>query len=138
MVGGYVEKSCGCIIFDGKKVLVVKQRSCIYGFPKGHVEEGETEIMTAIRETKEEVGLDVYVDPNLRFTINYLVKEDKLKEVVYFVSFLKNNNDVIIQEEEIDSYMWVDIDEVYDVLTFDNLKNLWNEAMEKYKEIYNS
>lgn len=133
-----MEKSCGCIIFDGKKVLVVKQRSCIYGFPKGHVEEGETEIMTAIRETKEEVGLDVYVDPNLRFTINYLVKEDKLKEVVYFVSFLKNNNDVIIQEEEIDSYMWVDIDEVYDVLTFDNLKNLWNEAMEKYKEIYNS
>ena len=133
-----MEKSCGCIIFDGNKVLVVKQRSCIYGFPKGHVEEGETEIMTAIRETKEEVGLDVYVDPNLRFTINYLVKEDKLKEVVYFVSFLKNNNDVIIQEEEIDSYMWVDIDEVYDVLTFDNLKNLWNEAMEKYKEIYNS
>ena len=132
-----MEKSCGCIIFDGNKVLVVKQRSCIYGFPKGHVEEGETEIMTAIRETKEEVGLDVYVDPNLRFTINYLVKEDKLKEVVYFVSFLKNNNDVIIQEEEIDSYMWVDIDEVYDVLTFDNLKNLWNEAMEKYKEIYN-
>jgi len=137
MVGGYVEKSCGCIIFDGDKVLVVKQRSCIYGFPKGHVEEGETEIMTAIRETKEEVGLDVYVDPNLRFTINYLVKEDKLKEVVYFVSFLKNNNDVIIQEEEIDSYMWVDIDEVYDILTFDNLKNLWNEALEKYKEIYN-
>jgi len=137
MVGGYVEKSCGCIIFDGDKVLVVKQRSCIYGFPKGHVEEGETEIMTAIRETKEEVGLDVYVDPNLRFTINYLVKEDKLKEVVYFVSFLKNNNDVIIQEEEIDSYMWVDIDEVYDILNFDNLKNLWNEALEKYKEIYN-
>lgn len=137
MVGGYVEKSCGCIIFDGDKVLVVKQRSCIYGFPKGHVEEGETEIMTAIRETKEEVGLDVYVDPNLRFTINYLVKEDKLKEVVYFVSFLKNNNDVIIQEEEIESYMWVDIDEVYDILTFDNLKNLWNEAMEKYKENYN-
>lgn len=132
-----MEKSCGCIIFDGDKVLVVKQRSCIYGFPKGHVEEGETEIMTAIRETKEEVGLDVYVDPNLRFTINYLVKEDKLKEVVYFVSFLKNNNDVIIQEEEIDSYMWVDIDEVYDILTFDNLKNLWNEALEKYKEIYN-
>ena len=132
-----MEKSCGCIIFDGDKVLVVKQRSCIYGFPKGHVEEGETEIMTAIRETKEEVGLDVYVDPNLRFTIKYLVKEDKLKEVVYFVSFLKNNNDVVIQEEEIDSYMWVDIDEVYDVLTFDNLKNLWNEAMEKYKEIYN-
>lgn len=132
-----MEKSCGCIIFDGDKVLVVKQRSCIYGFPKGHVEEGETEIMTAIRETKEEVGLDVYVDPNLRFTITYLVKEDKLKEVVYFVSFLKNKNDVIIQEEEIDSYMWVDIDEVYDILTFDNLKNLWNEALEKYKEIYN-
>lgn len=132
-----MEKSCGCIIFDGDKLLVVKQRSCIYGFPKGHVEEGETEIMTAIRETKEEVGLDVYVDPNLRFTIKYLVKEDKLKEVVYFISFLKNNNDVVIQEEEIDSYMWVDIDEVYDILTFDNLKNLWNEALEKYKEIYN-
>ena len=51
-----MEKSCGAIIFNDGKVLVVKQTSGFYGFPKGHVEIGETEKETAIRETKEETG----------------------------------------------------------------------------------
>lgn len=131
-----MEKSCGCIVFNGDKVLVIKQLSGIYGFPKGHVEEGETEVMTALRETKEEVGIDVRVDSNFRFTMFYLVKDNILKEVVYFISFLEGSSCVSIQEDEIDSYMWVSIDDVYDVLSFDNLKKLWLDVLDKYKEVY--
>lgn len=32
------EKSCGCIIIEDKKVLLIKQTNGIWGFPKGHVE----------------------------------------------------------------------------------------------------
>ena len=60
------EKSCGCIIIDNRKVLLVKQTSGDWGFPKGHVENNETEIETAIRETKEETNIDVEIDEKHR------------------------------------------------------------------------
>ena len=53
------EKSCGCIIIEDKKVLLIKQTNGIWGFPKGHVEKNETELQTAEREVKEETGLDI-------------------------------------------------------------------------------
>ena len=53
------EKSCGCIIINKNKVLLIKQTKGHWGFPKGHVEKDETEIETAIREVKEETGLDI-------------------------------------------------------------------------------
>ena len=56
------EKSCGAIIFDKDKILVIQQKEGHWGFPKGHVEEGETEVETAIREIKEETNLDVNED----------------------------------------------------------------------------
>ena len=54
------EKSCGCIVFNEKKqILLVHQNAGHWGMPKGHVENDETEIQTAKREVKEETNLDV-------------------------------------------------------------------------------
>jgi 8-oxo-dGTP pyrophosphatase MutT (NUDIX family) len=53
--------SCGIIITDGKKVLVGHATECGFqhDIPKGRHEYGEKFIETAIRELKEETGLDV-------------------------------------------------------------------------------
>ena len=40
------EKSCGCIIINKNKVLLIKQTKGHWGFPKGHIEKDETEIET--------------------------------------------------------------------------------------------
>ena len=53
------EKACGCIISQNNKILLIRQMSGMWGFPKGHVEEGETEEQTAKREVKEETGLSI-------------------------------------------------------------------------------
>ena len=52
------EKSCGCIVLDKRTVLLIKHNSGHWDFPKGHVEGEESEVETAIREVKEETGLD--------------------------------------------------------------------------------
>ena len=60
------EKSCGVIVYRRNQehidLLLVKNR---YGghwsFPKGHVEGNETEVQTALREVREETGLEVEV-----------------------------------------------------------------------------
>lgn len=124
------EKSCGAIIINENKILVVKQKSGFYGFPKGHIEKNETEKITAIREVKEETNIDIEIDDNLRFSIFYLVNGNINKEVVYFVGYPKNTN-IKIQEQELESAQWLDIEKVEEILTFDNLKELWRKVLKE-------
>ena len=126
-----MEKSCGAIIFNEDKVLVVKQTSGFYGFPKGHVEIGETEKETAIREAKEETGLDIKIISDKRYTQSYIVKENVHKDVVFFIAKLENNNEKR-QVEEIEEILWIDINEVENILTYDSLKELWKEAKKDF------
>ncbi len=127
------EKSCGTICISDEKVLVIRQKQGFYGFPKGHVEEDETEVETAIRETKEETNIDVLVDESLRFSLSYVVNDIIDKEVVYFIAKPQNEN-IRIQESELLDATWVDIDDVYNILTFYNLKNLWKDVLTKIKK----
>lgn len=119
------EKSCGTIIVDKGKVLLVKQKkSGAFNFPKGHMDDSETEIETAIRETKEETNLDVEVDSSKRFEMSFIQSEGINKVVVYYIATL-NSCCIKKQESEISDIIWVEIDKVEDLLVFDNLKNLW-------------
>ena len=127
-----MEKSCGCIVFNNGKVLVEESISGFYGFPKGHIENGESEEECAIRETLEETGISVSVDSSNKFYLSYLVHDVIPKEVVYFISFLNGSDNIVIQEEEVRSACWVDIDKVRNKLTFDNLKELWDNVLEVY------
>ena len=66
----------GCIFNDQGEVLLQRRGdSHQWGFPGGAVESGETPEMTAVREAKEETGLDVsvgrligvYTDPDITY-----------------------------------------------------------------------
>ncbi len=126
------EKSCGTIIIKNDEVLVIKQKSGFCGFPKGHIELDETEVETAIRETKEETNIDVEVNEKLRFEMSYITDKNIDKTVVFFVA-KPTTEELIIQEEELSDAKWVKFDEVEDNLTFDNAKELWREVYSKIK-----
>lgn len=118
------EKSCGAIIFyrnrRNTKVLLVKNNNGRYwSFPKGHIEQGENEEETAIREIKEETGLDVTIVKNFREISEYCPFGKIRKRVVFFLAQAFTDN-VKIQEEEIDSYIWVDLQQARKLCTYDN------------------
>lgn len=126
------EKSCGAIVYkkenDELKFLLVYQSNGHYSFPKGHVEEGETEIETATREIKEETNLEVEVDTNFRYVISYLVESRNVnKDAVYFVAIPKTF-DLKNQEGEIAECSWNTYEEVLNKLEFDNLKEVFENA----------
>lgn len=87
-----LEKSCGAVVFteiDGtRQYLLIRNHKGIYGFPKGHVEAGETETETALREIREETDLHVTILEGFRYVERYPVvkKPDTMKDVVYFVA----------------------------------------------------
>lgn len=118
------EKSCGCIIFNAKKeILLLHQNAGHWGLPKGHVEEGETEEQTAIREVKEETNIDVVINTNYRYSMTYNPKEDVEKEVVYFIAENTSNN-IKPQQEEVQEVIWLDIDNAINTITYENSKEL--------------
>ena len=118
------EKSCGGIIFyNGKqntKILLVKNTNGRYwSFPKGHIEQGETEKETAAREIKEETGLDVDIKRDFREVSDYCPFGKIRKHVVFFLA-QAFTDDVKIQEEEISEYIWVDFQQARKVCSYDN------------------
>ena len=125
-----MEKSCGAIIINNNKILMVKQRNGVVGFPKGHVEKGETEEETALREIKEETNLDVKIDESKRFENSYIMDNGIKKEVVFFLAS-PINDELIKQDCEIEKLKWVDIDKVLDILTYDDLKELFKKALKE-------
>ena len=118
------EKSCGCIIINDKKeVLLIHHNAGHWDFPKGHVESGETEIETAIREVKEETNIDVEVNKNFRYSIKYSPKKDVIKEVIYFLARNVSDNKQA-QLEEVSEVKWFDFNDAIKQITFDNSRNI--------------
>ena len=115
------EKSCGAVIFDNDKVLVLKQVQGHWGFPKGHVENNETEIETAIREIKEETNLDVEINEKFRYVETYSPKENVTKDVDFFVAN-KIGGDVKPQEEEVSEIKWVSPKEALELVSYESSK----------------
>ena len=131
------EKSCGAIVyrrFHGNiEILLIRHiNSGHWSFPKGHIEPGETEIQTAVREIKEETAIDVMIDPTFRETVSYSPKRDTQKIVVYFIGRAKNYN-FIPQEDEISEIRWVDIGYASRILTYENDKNIVIKAKNAIK-----
>lgn len=122
------EKSCGALVYhkneDHIQFLLIKSR---YGehwsFPKGHVEGQETEVETALREVKEETGLDITLQDGFRHCVEYYPKPNIKKKVVYFLGE-SHSRDFKMQEEEISRILWADIRKAYHMVTFKNDKNL--------------
>ena len=127
------EKSCGCIIINDNKVLLICSINwSFWWFPKWHVEKWENEIETALRETKEEVWLDVEIDDTKRYVLNYTVRNEIDKTTVLYLAKPKNKN-YILQESEISNAKWCDFEEALEILTFDNWKNILKKVIEDLK-----
>ena len=124
------EKSCGCIVLDKEhiKVLLIKHNEGHWDFPKGHMEEGENEIQTAIRETKEETNIDVKINENYRYKINYSPKEDVTKDVIYYLA-TKTTEEAKPQLSEVSDVEWVNINDAIEKITYDNSRNVLKQLL---------
>ena len=128
------EKSCGAIVFNKEnQVLVVEMKQGHWSFPKGHIEANETEEETAIREVKEETNIDILIDNKFRRISTYSPYQGVTKDVVFFIAKAANNN-VVIQQEEIQSAGFYDKTFVVNKITFKNDLNIYLDAL-KYKRL---
>jgi len=127
------EKSCGCIVFNKKKkVLLVKMIDSHWSFPKGHIEENETEYDTALREVKEETNIECKIIDGFRYVSTYSPYSNVIKDVVYFVAKATTDS-VIIQQEEIIASGFYSIEKATHTITYKQDLDIFTEAVKFYK-----
>jgi len=89
-VEAMVERSCGTVpytVIDGKvRFLLIAGGDGYCGFPKGHMECGESERETALRETWEETSVRVSLKDGFVREAAYPIGRGKTKRVVYFLA----------------------------------------------------
>ena len=122
----------GCILIDKetKKIaLIYRDYRNDYSFPKGHVEEGESLVECAIRETEEEIKRKVkLVSENIFCTEEYVNHDENIR-VNYYLGFddgISDNTSLEVHE-----LVWCDIDEVSDKLTYETSKKMFNSVKDK-------
>lgn len=119
------EKSCGVLpwrMHNGQRefLLVFESFSKCWSLPKGHMEAGETEPQTALRELGEETGLTAQLDTSRWASIEYPISDVARKQVVFCLGAV--TGDPIVRLGEIDKFKWVTAEELRDHLFPDTVK----------------
>ncbi len=128
------EKSCGAIVINkNNKILLVHHNAGHWDFPKGHIENRETEEQTAIREVKEETNIDIIINNKYRYTTSYSPKENVMKEVVYFLA-QNIDEDKNPQLEEVSEVKWFTFEEAMNTITYENSKEILNKLKRDIEE----
>lgn len=107
--------SCGFLIVRGNPVesflLMVHENRL--DLPKGHIDEGETQMQCALRELHEETGIaetDIELIPDFVFETSYSVRRKKYNRTPIpkstFIYLARLTNDVKIELTEHEGYLW--------------------------------
>ena len=131
------EKSCGAVVFhrgkDGIKLLLVRNCNGKYwSFPKGHMEVGENEHQTALREVYEETGLRVKIYSGYRQVSDYSPFANIKKRVVFFLAETDSDR-VKIQRSEIESYVWASFEQAKRMCSYQNDLRILESAQKAIK-----
>ena len=122
----------GCILVnkDTKQIaLVYREQFNDISFPKGHVEEAETLIECAVRETEEEIKRKVKLINDEIFCVDKYSSHEGEINVYYFLGIDDgpSNNDSL----EVHDLIWCDIERIEEKLTHERTKKMFIEVKDK-------
>ncbi|MGD0478081.1 MAG: NUDIX domain-containing protein [Nitrososphaerales archaeon] len=128
------ERSAGAVVFrttkEGTRLYVLLLNASKWDFPKGNLEDGETELQTVIREVGEETGLKgITIVPGFRKVIEYFYMRNSKnihKQVVYLLA--ETEDDQVKVSFEHQGFGWFPYSEAVARASYDNSKMLLAEA----------
>ena len=131
-------KKAGCILLDLENktiALVYREKQNDYSFPKGHLEDGESLVECAIRETAEETKFDCEIlEEEPIYIETYITPSGEDVEMYYFISKYIGLSDN--DSDDTHTTFWVPYEDVYETLSYVSLKKVWDEVKNKVKEYF--
>lgn len=125
-------KTCGFIIYkkvdSGVQYLLLQAStgSNHWSPPKGRTMEGESEMETAYRETKEETGIIkqyLEVHESCKYVLNFKKKDGKKQLVYWLVKLLKSSFPITLSIEHKD-FAWVTLSQASDCIKYSDMQEI--------------
>jgi 8-oxo-dGTP pyrophosphatase MutT (NUDIX family) len=117
------QHSAGGLVVRGEEVLLISPREGRWQLPKGHVEPGEAPAQAALREVREETGVNGRILAPLP-TIDYTYPVGRgvqvRKRVDYYLMSYESGSERDSDPREVLQARWWSWDEALRLLTFDN------------------
>lgn len=131
------EKSCGAILYryhEGKRqfLLIHQLHGDFVGFPKGHQENDESDIKTAMREVYEETHIKSFLFEEIKSDMIYLIRNEIEKEVILFLG-IPLSTQIMKQDAEVKQAFWMNEKDVLNVLTHQNTKDAFTNIINQFK-----
>ena len=125
-------KKAGCIFvnLENHTIALVLRKKDEYSFPKGHLEDNESLVECAVRETEEETKRSCVLLENEPVYVEEYVTPSG-EDVIMYYYLAKDNGSSDNSSLDTHPTFWVPFDEVYDKLSYPSLKKVWNSV--KYK-----
>jgi tRNA nucleotidyltransferase (CCA-adding enzyme) len=113
------------------RFLLIKQSNSFWSFPKGHPEEGESEVETARREFFEETGITpLKMIEDIIFVEKYTWNDRGVeidKTVKFFPCFCQDFF-VKVDEKEVSEAKWLSYEEACEIITYKETQQVLDEA----------
>jgi 8-oxo-dGTP pyrophosphatase MutT (NUDIX family) len=131
-----VERSAGAVVFlrEGRTLryllLHYKFKTEYWDFPRGKIEKGETPEQAALREVREETGLEAPLVPGFRHTIHWFYRREQknyYKEVTYFLAEAPRKHVAINPREHL-GHAWLPYEAALERATHKNTKEVLRKA----------
>lgn len=128
----------GCFLTNLKTksiALVYREKHKDYSFPKGHLDEGETIVECAIRETAEETKRKARViavyEP---FVERYTTPSGKKCACYMYIAIDTGESDNPSTDTH-DTH-WIPFEEVEEKLSYESLKNTWSQVKDNIEKLF--
>ncbi len=133
-----IETSAGGVVYrwhdDGPRVLLIRDAYQHWGFPKGHLEKGETAEAAALREVEEETGLaELFIGPRLQ-TIDWFFRSRGrlIHKFCHFFLIESPAGETVPQADEgITACRWLPTAEAIELISYDNAREVLRRASEE-------
>ena len=129
------EVSAGGLVVDssGTKGLLIgridakdaKRERLLWSLPKGHIETGETPEQAAVREVKEETGIESQIDKSLGvIDFWFMAGGKRIHKTVHHFLFKETGGKIAPQVSEVDDVRWFPLEEIVEKLAYPDEKKL--------------
>jgi mutator protein MutT len=134
------EFSAGGVVVRGDETIVIVPRRraangrAVVALPKGHVDPGETPPQAAVREVREEAGVEAELVEKLG-DVRYWYQRDgkRIAKVVAFYLFDYRSGDPADHDAEVEEARWVPLERAARELSYRGEREMVQRALERVR-----
>jgi 8-oxo-dGTP pyrophosphatase MutT (NUDIX family) len=117
----------GVVLRDGR-VLLVRARPAPHDWvlPKGHIEHGETAQEAAVREVREEAGVDATAGAEVGVLEFESPKSGRVRSVYFLMQYVRS-----VPAEDDREIRWCAIDEALALVKFEDVRQLIRASVQR-------